>query len=149
MVLNNKIDHRVCGRSGVAALPTLLLIGGIITGIATALTASVFLYVNSTYGVNLTAKALAVAKSGVYDGALRVARDKTIVSSSYSLSVGDYTAQVTICQGGTQGCGTTSGNFLISSVANILTRSKEMQAIVSVDSTTGLVKLELMHEVAL
>ena len=127
----------------------MLLIGGIIASIAMALTASVFLYVNSNYGVNLSLKALSVAKSGVYDGALKVARDKTIVSSSYMLPVGSYNAAVTICQGGTQGCGTTAGNFLISSIASILNANKEMQAIVSVDSVSGLVKLQLMHEVAL
>lgn len=148
-MLKNRQKSGLPMQAGVAALPTLLLISGIIAVITTALTASVFLYVNSTYGVNLSLKALSVAKSGIYDGMMKVTRDKTIVSSSYSLPVGNYSATVTICQGGTQGCDTTAGNFLISSVANILTRSKEMQAIVSVDSVTGLVKLQLMHEVAL
>jgi hypothetical protein len=127
----------------------MLLISSIIVGIGLALTASVFYYVNSTYGANSSLVALSVAKSGVYDGALKVARDKTIVSSSYTLPVGKYSANITICQGGTQGCATTAGNFLISSAATILTYSKQMQAIVSVDSVTGLVKLQLMREVAL
>ncbi|MCL5017376.1 MAG: hypothetical protein M1155_01795 [Patescibacteria group bacterium] len=149
MVLSNKINKDLSGRSGVAALPTMLLIGSIITGIAMALTASVFLYVNSTHGVNLSLQALSVAKSGVYDGIMKVARDKTIVSASYFLPVGKYNAQVTICQGGTQGCDTTAGNFLISSIGSILTVNKKMQAIVSVDNVSGEVKLQLMHEVAI
>lgn len=141
----NKFKNRQ--KFGVAALPTLLLIGSIIFGIAVALTSSLFLYINSSYGVNLSLKALSVAKSGIYDGAMKVARDKTIVSSSYTLPVGNYSALVTICQGGTSGCSATSGNFLISSTATVLTRSKEMQATVSVDNVTGITKLELMREV--
>lgn len=148
-MVNNGQKLGLPAQAGVAALPTLLLIGGIVTGIATALTASVFLFVNSTYGVNLSLKALSVAKSGIYDGALKVSRDKSIVSSSYSLPVGNYSAAVTICQGGTQGCDATAGNFLISSAASVLTRAKKMQATVAVDSITGVVKLQLMREVAL
>lgn len=134
-------------QKGVAALPTLLLVGGIIASISIALTTSVYLYINSTYGANLALRALSVAKSGIYDGMLKVARDKSITSSSYTLPVGNYSAAVIICRD-TSECGG-SGRFKISSTASALTRTKKMEAQVSVDANTGLMKLEFMKEVAL
>lgn len=134
-------------KAGVAALPTLLLVGGIIMVISISLTTSVYLYINSTQGVNLALRALSVAKSGAYDGLMKIVRDKSLVSDEYVFSVGSQSATVTICRD-SDACGG-SGKFKISSVGSALTRRKKIEAIVSVDPTTGLVKLESMLEVAL
>ncbi len=132
---------------GIAALPTLLLVGGIITGISIALTASVYLYINSTSGANLSLKALSVAKSGVYDGLMKVVRDKSLISANYTLNIGNQTATITICRDSAE-CGG-SGKFKIDSIGTAFTRRKKMEAIVAVDPDTGITKLESMKEVAL
>lgn len=140
------------GMAGVAALPTLLLVGGIVTIISISLTTSVYLYINSTQGANLSLRALSGAKSGAYDGLLKVVRNKSLSNiptedRSYTFSVGNQSAAVVICSE-TADCGG-AGKFKVSSTGSALTRRKKIEAIVSVDSTTGLVKLESMTEVAL
>jgi len=133
--------------AGVAALPTLLLVGGIITIISISLTTSVYLYINSTQGANLSLCALSAAKSGIYDGLMKVIRDKSLTSASYNFSIGNQSAAIVICRD-SEACGG-SGKFKVSSTGSALTRRKKIEAIVSVDSITGLVKLESMTEVAL
>ena len=133
--------------SGIAALPTLLMIGGIITGISIALTASIYLYINSTSGANLSLRALSIAKSGAYDGLMKVVRDKSLTSANYTLAIGNQSAAVTICRD-TSDCGG-NGKFKISSVGSAFTRRKKIEAVVAVDPYTGVAKLESMREVAL
>ena len=136
-------------QKGIAALPTLLVVGGIITAISISLTASIYFYINSTSGANLSLKALSAAKSGAYDGLMRVVRDKSIASVpyEYNLSVGNQSAAVVICRD-SEDCGG-SGKLKITSVGSAFTRRKQIEAIVSVDSITSLTKLESMLEVAL
>jgi hypothetical protein len=136
----NKIN---LSNAGVAALPTLLLIGGIITIISISLTTSVYLYINSAQGSNLSLRALSTAKSGAYDGIMKVTRDKNF-NDSYVLSVGIYSATVDVFKDDP-----VAGKSRIDSVGGALTRRKKMQAIVTVDPITGLVKLESMLETAL
>lgn len=133
--------------SGVAALPTLLLVGGIITVISISLTTTVYLYINSTQGANLALRALSVAKSGAYDGLMKIVRDKSLVSDNYIFTIGSQNANVVICRDSLE-CGG-QNKFKITSVGSALTRRKKIEAIVSVDPLTGLVKLESMLEVAL
>jgi len=133
--------------AGVAALPTLLLVGGIVTVISISLTTSVYLYINSTQGANLSLRALSVAKSGAYDGLMKVVRDKSLISDEYDFSIGVQSATVSICRD-SEACGG-EGKFKITSTGSALTRRKKIEAIVSVDPLTGLVKLESMLEVAL
>lgn len=161
---NSNKNLRRCGRSrqiwaslavffwkkniaGVAALPTLLLVGGIITAISMSLTTTVYLYINSTQGANLALRALSVAKSGAYDGLMKVVRDKSLVSDDYNFSVNSQSANVVICRD-SEACGG-QDKFKITSVGSALTRRKKIEAIISVDPLTGLVKLESMLEVAL
>ena len=134
-------------QTGATALPTLLLVGSIIMGISIALTVSVYLYVNSSSGANLSLKALSIAKSGIYDGIMKVVRDKSLISASYPLTVGEYIASVDICRD-TELCGG-SGKFKITSIGRVFTRAKKMEAIVSVDNITGVAKLESLKDVAL
>ena len=145
-ILDLEIDQKKgMGNLGVAALPTLLLVGGIIMAISISLTTSIYLYVNSIQGANLGSRALSIAKSGVYDGLLRVARDKSFSGPSYTFSVNNQSAVVDICGKICVG----EGRFRISSVGSVLTRRKKIEAIVSVNPVTGLVRLESMLEVAL
>ena len=133
--------------AGIAALPTLLMAGGIITAISISLTASIYLYINSTSGANLSLKALSAAKSGAYDGLMKIVRDKSLVSASYSFSVGNQSAAVVICRDSAP-CGG-QDKFKITATGSALTRRKRIEAIVSVDPITNLIKLETMIEAAL
>jgi len=133
------------GEAGVAALPTLLLVGGIITVISMSLTASIYLYINSTSGANLSLNALSVAKSGAYDGLMKIVRNKSLVSADYNFIVGRESANVIICGEACAG----AGKFKIISIGSAFTRRKKIEVIVSVDPITGLTKLESMLEVAL
>jgi hypothetical protein len=147
MIKNKLRVETSASAAGVAALPTILLIGGIIMSISIALTASIYLYISTTSATSLSLKALSVARSGIYDGLMKVSRNKNLSSASYAFTVGNLSALVDICQG-TPDCGG-SGKFKISSIGSALTTRKKMEAIVSVDGITGEVKLERLEEVAL
>ncbi len=138
-------NKKKLGRAGVAALPTILLVGGITMIISISLTTSVYLYINSIQGANLGLRALAVAKSGAYDGLMKVVRDKSLVGQEYIFSINGQSATVVICGEACAGV----GKFKITSVGSALTRRKKIEAVASVNPITGLVKLESMMEVAL
>ncbi|MBU4348485.1 hypothetical protein KJ671_03250 [Patescibacteria group bacterium] len=147
IIKNRQYFKKGLSGQGIVALPTMLLIGGLVSSISIALTISVYFYVNSTSGSNLALKAFSASKSGIYDGLMKITRDKSLTTASYNLTVGDQVAAIEICRD-TEDCGG-SGKFKVTSIGSAFTRRKKMEAIVSVDSTTGVSKLELMREIAL
>ncbi|TSC96263.1 MAG: hypothetical protein Athens071426_608 [Parcubacteria group bacterium Athens0714_26] len=135
---NNKI--------GIAALPTILILGSIIIDVVIVMTLGMNLLVNSGYGVRLSNEALAAAKAGAQDGMLRVSRDKNF-NSNYQLTVGSRTVDVVVCKDLPE-CGGV-GKYKISSTATALTKKKKIEVILVVDPITGVVQLQSLKEVAL
>ncbi|MDD5547770.1 MAG: hypothetical protein PHN74_02665 [Candidatus Pacebacteria bacterium] len=134
---------------GIAALPTLLILGGAVFDTALIVTAGAY-YLNKTdYGVRLSAESLGAAKAGIQDGIMRLSRDKSFTSSGYTISnIGKRSsAFVVICKD-TAECGG-SGKYKISSIGTSFTRKKKMEAVIAVNPNTGQITSESMKEVAL
>jgi hypothetical protein len=121
-------------RSGQATLSLVVLIGGI--SILTALSLS-FLsisFLNIGSGFEAGERAFAVARAGVDDAILQLARnenDSRTSPRSYIISVGDFATFVEIVPNGNQA--------LITSTATVLARTKKIQTLVSVNSVSGTV----------
>ena len=123
-------------RTGIASLPVILLLGGIIIEIGIA---GAFLLVylnNSLYGTRLANQALEAAHSGVNDAILRIIVDKDLTADSYELQVGNTQATVTIADN------------IVTSVGQAFTKQHRLVATLTVSSTTGLVAIESIQEIA-
>ncbi|MDO8664875.1 MAG: hypothetical protein Q7K44_05045 [Candidatus Liptonbacteria bacterium] len=124
-------------RQGQAALSFVFLIGVIVLsiGVAVAFLANSFL--NSGYGYQAANRAMAVASAGAEDALMRLARNKDFSSvSSYSVPVGSDSASVTVNQNSPA-----AGQAKIVSNATVFFQQRKIQAVVSIDSTTGQVSL--------
>ena len=130
-------------QQGIAALPTLLILGGLVTNIAIVVTLGVFLVVSSGYEDRLAAEALAAARGGIQDGMLHVARDKNF-SSNYNLTIGGRSVNIDVCKD------TCSGNnkTQITAIGNAITRQRKLVATLNV-SSFGEIQLESLQEVPL
>jgi len=142
--------------SGVAALPTILLIGGIIVEIGIAGAFISFLLSQSGFGAKLSAEAFAAAQSGIDDAMMRIVRDKNFYTgpaAPYTLTVGNRSAQVIICKDFktvSSACDTINdGKDEITSLGSALTKRRQLRAIVNVDNNTGEVRVESIQEIAL
>lgn len=131
---------------GIASLPLILLLGAIIIEVSIA---SVFFlsYLNtSVYGTRMASEALIAAQAGINDGLLRVVTNNAADDLTYSMSIGNATADVSICKGGNVACpAILIGQHQITSVGKALTRQHRLVAVLSVD-VYGLVYIESIKE---
>jgi len=139
---------------GLAALPTILLIGGIIVEIAIAGVFISYLLSQSGFGAKLSAEALAAAQAGVQDALMKIVRDKTFSSSSgYDITVGSRNARVVVCKDSktvSSVCDTYNpGKDEITSIGAASLKKRQLQAIVNVNATSGAVEIESIREIAL
>jgi len=125
---------------GQAALPAVLLIGGVITEIAIAGTLVAFILSSSGLGERLSSQALAAAKSGVQDAFMKITIDKTFnAPAGYSFSVGSRSVQVTVIKG--------TNTDQVISLGTALSRQRKLEAILFVDQNTGKVDLKSIREI--
>lgn len=145
-------------RQGIAALSTVLLVGGVIVEIGVVIGLIAYLVIQLTSGEKYSTQALMAAKSGISDGILKVVRNKNIdytsSGSPYSITVSsNSTVTVSICKNSktvTTACDTaTSGKDEITSLGASFNRQHKLVAILNVDSTTGYVRVESIQEVPL
>lgn len=142
-------------KKGAVTLPVVLLIGGLIMEMAIAGAFLAYFLGQSGFGTKLSAEAFAAAQSGIEDAKLKIVRDKnfTVSSNSYDLTVGNRSAEVTVCKNFrtvSSACDTAmSGKYEITSLGSALTKRRQLRAIFYVDDLTGEVKLESLEEIAL
>ncbi|MDP3729337.1 MAG: hypothetical protein Q8R26_01085 [bacterium] len=130
-------------RKGIAALPTILIMGSIIVEITIAATVSAFLVVNTEAGARFSEAALLAAKSGANDALLRITRDRTFSSSLYQLPVGvGVQADVIVAAEG-------FNKKKVTATGSLRNWKRKIEAVVSLDDQTGLIRLESMDEVPL
>ncbi len=134
----------------MASLPAILMLGAVIVEVAVA---SVFLltYLNgSVYGTRLSNQSLAAARAGINDAILRVILDKNINQLDYTVTLEGATASVAICKDIFFHCDgsatTATGKDQIVATGTALTREHRVIAILSVDSTTGLVTIDSLQD---
>ena len=82
----------------IVALPTILLIGGIIVEIAVAGVFIAYLLSQSGFGAKLSAEALAAAQAGIQEAMMKIVRDKNFSSSGYDIAVGSRAAHIIVCK---------------------------------------------------
>ena len=133
-------------QKGVAALVTILMVGGITVEIIIAVIATSYLFAQSEFGSKLSADAYFAASGGVQDAIMRIIRDKSFTQSVTTLSVGGYSADVSVCKD--LPCAEL-GKHKILSVGKAQSRRRQLEAILNVDSLTGEVRLESLKEVSL
>ncbi len=140
-----------------ATLPVVLLIGGLVVEIGIAGAFMAYYLAQSGLGVKLSEEALAAARAGIQDAKIRIVRNKnlnyTTSGSPYTLTVGNRSALITICKDAktvSSACSTDMiGKHEITSLGMALTKRRQVQSIISVDSLTGEVKIESEKEVAI
>lgn len=119
-------------KTGIAALPALLLIGGIVIEIAIVSAALTFIGITNALSVRAAAEALFLARAGAQDAIMRVVRDKNFSSSGYTVPVGSRSATVVVTKDQPQ-----AGQTTITATSSVVRRQKEIQAVVTIDGVTG------------
>jgi len=143
---------------GIATLPTILLLSGILMELAIAGTVLATVLNNTISNRRFGTEALAAARAGAQDAIIRVSRDNSFGAPppvNYSLDVvaGRSSAQVTVCKDWvtvTNLCDTNiNGRDEIISVGTVMNRKKKIVAILGVDADTGRVKIQSFEEIPL
>lgn len=129
---------------GIAALPAVLIMGGIIMQLAIVGLLLAFLYSSSSYGNRLATEALNAARAGVQDAITRVIRNKTFSSAGYTVTTNSRDATVVVTRDSPA-----PGQDTITATATALTRQKKIQAIIAVTTTTGQVGILSFGEVSI
>lgn len=131
---------------GIASLPVVLLLGGIIVEAAIAGAFVLYFISSDVYGDRLNTQAFELARSAVDDGILRVMSnpncgiDASGCPNPYTISTGGASATVTICKDTCPGQG--SGITQITAVGSALTKRHTLVATLSVSSTLPLVTVQ-------
>lgn len=149
-------SHRLArSRFGIASLPVVLLLGIIMVEIGIAGTLLLSYLNTSVYGVRLSNDAFAAARSGIDDAVLKIIYDKNCgsnidcPSTPYTFSTPNASAEVTICASdcaGSPAIGVDQKRII--SIGSALTKVKRLVALVTVSSTTGLVTIDSLTEIA-
>mgnify|MGYP001563946476 CR=1 FL=1 len=116
-------------RRAQAALSMVFVIGGIIVFASLSLAFIIVSFINSSSGYQASNRALAVASAGANDTILRIARNPTYASSSFSVPIDSYTAAV--------GITTSTTSTIITSTAQVLGYERSVRVVVSIVSSTG------------
>jgi len=129
---------------GQAALPTIVLVGGIMIEIVLAGTLLVFFFNNSVYGTRLSAEALEAARSGIQDALIKLSANKNF-SGTYEFSLGgSVSAEITVDQ---DPAGYSEEKVRVVSIGQGITRNRKLEAIVNVEKVAGVVQIESVVEV--
>ncbi|MCL5006664.1 MAG: hypothetical protein M1153_00745 [Patescibacteria group bacterium] len=134
--------RRKCGQ---ASLPVVLLISGVLIIIAVVGAVIAVALNNTVLNARMSAKALSAAETGANDAVTLIQRGCILSNtcpSSYTITIDSQTsAQVTIANN--------SGIVTVNSIGSAAGRESKIQAVLGVDSTTGLVNVRSFGEVPL
>lgn len=143
-------------KSAAAAITTILIIGGIVVEIAIAALVASYFASQTGLGSKLSYSALFLAQSGVDDAFIKITRDKDWSPNpdTYSVVIGDSTAQVTVCKDKitvTTKCDTaaSTGTYEVTSLGSSVNKQVKMKAVLYVDPTTGLVNIKSLEEIGI
>lgn len=129
--------------TGQAAISFVFVIGGIIILIGITLAFLNAGFLSSSYGFVASEQALATAQAGVQDATLQLERNMSFSSpGGYGITVGSYSATVTVTQNSPA-----AGLVTIVSFATVSFHTRKIQAVASVNATTGAVSLVSSQEI--
>ena len=128
-------EKKYSQRSGQAFLSSILFMGGIMMVIAAIVVYLAITFVNSGYGLQASEIAEAVATAGANDAFMRIERNSSFPSSTYSVAVQNNTAMVTIAPYPLYPL--TAATVTVLSSATVGGRVRKINLVVSVSSSTG------------
>lgn len=144
-------------RKGVIALPTILLISGIVLEIALALALVAYFLLQSGAGNKFSFEAFLMAQSGTDDAIIRIIRNNNFGSgtASYSLIADlvrrvdvvvckDYKITGDLCDLTQPAVGKTE----INSLGKALNKNRRLRAVVNIDPNNNEVKIETVEEIS-
>jgi len=135
-------------RKGVVILPTVITLGGLLFLIAFVGIFLAYIFNLNNYGIRLSARALAAARSGIEDARLKLVRNKDYPAGSYNLTVDEQTVTVTItriCDNNSTDCPGLIKNKIVSQAA-AMNKKRQLTAVFVVSKNTGLVQTESLLE---
>ena len=116
--------------AGQAFLSTVLIIGGVMIVIATAVAVIAATFIDSGYGLQASDKAESVATAGVNDAFLRLVRSDSFTSGGYVVTVPEGSATVSVTN-------TSAGLDTVVSQATVSGRTRKISAVFSMSTSTG------------
>ncbi|PIR87706.1 MAG: hypothetical protein COU10_03180 [Candidatus Harrisonbacteria bacterium CG10_big_fil_rev_8_21_14_0_10_45_28] len=128
-------------RRGAAALPVILLLGGIVVEIGVAGAVLLFYLNNSLYGSKLASEALALAQSGSNEAVRQVILNKGTLGP-IGMSVGNGSFAVTI----SRDCVANSCTVTATSLGRVLNREHTIVTTMLVNDDTGEVDIQSIEE---
>jgi len=129
-IKNYKIKN--CNLKGVAALITVLSLGGLIMTISMGMALISFWANQNIKSIRDSNKAFYAAYSGIQDTLIKLERNKDFPSGSFNLSLyntNDVSVNFT----------NSSGQVTVNATSTVGTVNKKLQAVINVDTTTGLI----------
>ncbi len=134
-------------QKAAVTLSMTILVGGLIVELGIALAFVSYYLMQGGFGLKLSEEAMAAARSGAQDAIMRIVRDANFNPSPnpYTLTIGNGSAQVTVCKDTCAG----TGKFQVDSLGSVLTKRRQIRAIIVVDSLTGKAELESEKEISL
>jgi len=136
-------------KNGLAALPLVLMLGGLITAITVSLLMANLLSTQSEFGLRLNSQAFAASQSGIQDALMRIVRDKTF-AGSYSINFTDGSSvDVIVCRDAIAPVCVGLGKDKVTALGKSQGRNRKFEVIAGVDSTTGEMSVESINEIAL
>ena len=119
---------------GQVSLSLVFLVGGLVVLMAVSLAFLILTFINAGYGFRAANQALAVSGGGVSDALLILERNKGY-GGTYSLPLGNYSANVTVTQN------PAAKQATIVSSAVVQGYQRKIQAVAAVDPASGQVDL--------
>ncbi|MBI5079214.1 hypothetical protein HZB06_00860 [Candidatus Wolfebacteria bacterium] len=136
---------RIIGLRGIVALPTILMIGGIIVEIGLAGVLVAYLVSQSGFGVKMSFEAMAAAQAGVNDAVMKIVRNKDFFTgASTTLAVGDRSVEFSAAANTPS-----AGKSTVFSIGSAFNKKRKLKAILNVNGVTGEVKIESIEEIPL
>lgn len=133
---------------GIAALPLILMIGGLIGEITVALLVGNFFLTQSESGLRASSKAFLAAQSGYQDAFMKIIRNKTS-DGSYTITFADSSVDVTVCKNAPDPVCVGNDKDKITVLGKYGGKNRKFEAILDVSQSTGLSTLESFNEVPL
>lgn len=127
---------------GQAFLSTVLIIGGVMLVIATAVAIIAATFIDSGYGLQASDRAESVATAGVNDAFLRLVRASSFSSGGYTVTVPEGSATVSVTQNSPS-----VSEATVLSAATVSGRTRKISAVFSVSTSTGQVISVLWQDV--
>lgn len=141
-------------RSGIASLPVILLLGGMIIEIAIA-GAFIFYYINSNvYGNRLANQAASAARAGIDDAVMRIiyntncGNDEANCPGTFTRTENGTEVTVTICKDSCSGL-PAGATHKVTAVSVAARKKHQIIAIITASSSLPLVRVDSMTDTPL